>query len=369
MIKPKHLVKTIKGDYRIIVISDIHGHYYEFVALLKKVQYTKDDYLIILGDFVEKGDYVLETINLIRELDKNEKTFVLMGNCEWALDALLSIPELAIEIPRYFKRVKQNGIIRQRYHELHLDDGKQTHLGIQKSIQESLKNELNYIRQRPTTLKLNQFLFVHAGIELRKDYKNSSLSSLLEMQRFYELGHLLDEIVIVGHLPTSNYHKYHICNDVIIDLDKKIICIDGGTGVKRISQLNALIIENKDNHIHYHYDYIQLLSKHTVLKDYTTNHHDIHKIAFPYFKVDILKVGDQFSLCYQSDTNQTLYIKNEFLYKDNNEDYCLDDYTDYMFSLKKGCIVDLIDIYDEYAYIIYNKQVGWIPKDIIGIKD
>ena len=29
-----------------------------------------------------------------------------------------------------------------------------------------------------------------------------------------------------------------------MDFDKKIISIDGGTGVKFISQLNALIIEN-----------------------------------------------------------------------------------------------------------------------------
>src|SRR5699024_11369642 len=60
------------------------------------------------------------------------------------------------------------------------------------------------------SLKLNQFLFVHAGIEKRKDYKNSSLSSLLEMKYFYHQGHLLDDMVIVGHLPTSNYYPNQI---------------------------------------------------------------------------------------------------------------------------------------------------------------
>lgn len=367
MIHPKHLTKTIKGDYRIIVISDIHGHYNEFVHLLKKVNYTNDDYLVILGDFVEKGDQVLETIHFIKELDKNERTFVLMGNCEWALDALLTIPELAIEIPRYFQRVKQNGIIRQKYHEFHLEDGRETHLGAQKMIAESLKEELYYISHLPVTLKINDFIFVHAGLE-RRDYKNSSLSSLLEMQRFYELGHILDETVIVGHLPTSNYHKYHISNDIIIDLDKKIISIDGGTGVKRISQLNALIIENKDNHIEYKTDYVQLLPEYKVIKDINVEHHHTHKIAFPYFKINILEKGDQFTLCYQPDTNQTLFIKNEFIYLDNNDYYCLDDYTDYMFSLKKNDIVKVIDIYDEYAYIIFNRQVGWIKKDYLCIK-
>ena len=39
-------------------------------------------------------------------------------------------------------------------------------------------------------------------------------------------------------------------NDILYDFQKRIICIDGGTGVKSISQLNALIIEKKDNQIH-----------------------------------------------------------------------------------------------------------------------
>ena len=72
------------------------------------------------------------------------------------------------------------------------------------------------------SLKLNEHLFVHAGVELRKDYENSSLSSLLEMQQFYRQGHMLDEIVVVGHLPTSNYDNHYINNHVIIDLDKRI---------------------------------------------------------------------------------------------------------------------------------------------------
>ena len=73
MITPKHLVKTIKGQYRIIVISDIHGHLDRFQALLKKVKYTPEDYLIILGDFVEKGDQVIETIHYVQELSKRDR--------------------------------------------------------------------------------------------------------------------------------------------------------------------------------------------------------------------------------------------------------------------------------------------------------
>lgn len=361
MFKVQHLKKTIQGDYRIIVISDIHGHLDRFKALLKKVRYTPDDYLVILGDFVEKGDQVIDTIHYIEKLNQNPKTYVLMGNCEWALQALLTIPELAHEIPKYLNRVSGNGCIREMYYRLHLDDNHETVLGIQKAIAGSLHNELKFLSQLPVTLKINDFLCVHAGIEKRKDYQNSSLSSLLEMKYFYNQGHLLNEIVIVGHLPTSNYYKNYIRNDIIIDEQKKIICIDGGTGVKCISQLNALIIENKDNSITYSKEYVQPLPIYWVQEDIHSSTQSIHKISYPYFQVNVEKQSEEFSLCYQEETNQRLWIKNEFLYKKNNKTYCLDDYTDYMLSLKAGDYVKLIGIYNQYAYVIHDNEIGWIP--------
>lgn len=369
MITPKHAVKNVKGDYRLIVISDIHGHLDRFLSLLKKVRYTPGDYLIILGDFVEKGDQVLETIHYIQQLAQRERVFVLMGNCEWALDALLTIPELAREIPHYLQRVSSNGCIREIYHRLHLDNGHETILGIQKKIANELQEELRFLSHLPVTLKFNQFLFVHAGVEKGKDYKKSSLSSLLEMKYFYEQGHDLNEIVVVGHLPTSNYYPHHICNDIIIDEKKKIICIDGGTGVKLISQMNALVICSHQQNISYETFYVQPLPYYVVNSDVKAASQQQHKIAYPYFAVEVLQKGRQFSKCYQKETQQYLQIKNEFLYTKNQQTYCLDDYTDVFIDAKKGDQVKLIGIYDEYAYVIHQHQVGWLPVKYLCMKE
>ena len=360
MIKNIHLKKEVQGDYRCIVVSDIHGHLDRFKDLLKKVNYTSEDYLIIVGDFVEKGDQVLDTIHFIQKLDKNERTYVLAGNCEWALSALLEIPELAVEIPKYLKRVSANGCIREIANRYQLYDGHETFMGAQKRIREELKEELKYLSTLPVSLKFNEHLFVHAGLELRKDYENSSLSSLLEMQQFYRQGHLLDEIVVVGHLPTSNYDQHYINNQILIDLDKKIICIDGGVGVKQISQLNALIIESKNHKISYSCESVQPLKEGIVLNDEYYESQPVSKIAFPYFEVEILKEGKEFTYCRQLVTNNQLYIKNEFLYERNLKTYCLDDYTDAFLSLKKGDIVKVVGIYSEYAYVIANDVVGWM---------
>lgn len=367
MIQPKHIKVNVNDDYRLIAISDIHGHLDKFKSLLEKVNYKPTDYLVIVGDFVEKGDQVLETIHFVQALDKNERVFVLAGNCEWALDALLTIPEIAGEIPKYLKRVSANGCIRQVYNKYHLYDGHETMLGVQKKIADELREELKYISRLPVTLKFNDFLFVHAGLEPRKDYENCGLSSMLEMQRFLELGHILDETVIVGHLPTSNYKSDRIDNNVIIDKEKKIICIDGGTGVKPISQLNALIIESKDGEVNITSDYVQKFPEYKVIRDYYTDQKEVHKISFPDFEVEILQEGRSFTLCKQVNTNIILHIKNEFLYERNDKIYCLDDYTDCILNLNKGDMVKVVGIYDNYVYGIKDNHVGWLKLDVLDM--
>ncbi len=52
--KIRHL--NIKSDKRLIFVSDIHGDLYTFLYGLKEINYTKDDYLFLIGDIIEKGD-------------------------------------------------------------------------------------------------------------------------------------------------------------------------------------------------------------------------------------------------------------------------------------------------------------------------
>ena len=48
-----------------------------------------------------------------------------------------------------------------------------------------------------------------------------------------------------------------------------------------------------------------------------------------------------------------------------NHTYCLDDYTDFMISALSGEYVKLLGVYDEYAYVIYKNQVGWIKYEYL----
>ena len=152
MLAPRHITKKVKGDYRLIAISDIHGHLQYLKALLRKVKYDPDlDYLVIIGDYIEKGDEVLETIKFIEQLSRYPKCYILTGNCEWALCAMMTIPELANEIPHYLQRVSANGIVRQLYNEGHYRDGHCSNLAMQQEMERFLHPHLQFMMHLPTT--------------------------------------------------------------------------------------------------------------------------------------------------------------------------------------------------------------------------
>lgn len=369
MIKIKHEKLNIKKPYRCIVISDIHSHLDRLQQLLKDVHYTMDDYLIINGDFVEKGTQAIQTVHYLKELQtKSDKVYVLLGNCEYALDALINNDSLCKEMLHYLRKIGKSGMIDQIVSKKQIDLKKEKPQRLQKIVRDALKEELAYIQSLPTSLETDDFLCIHAGIEKRKDWQNAPLSSFIEKRDFQKIGHCLDKYVIVGHLPTSNFHQKQINNDICFDHEKKIISIDGGTGVKFISQLNALIIENDGQNLSFKQHTFQSLPVYEIKKDIFVENKPVHKVAWPHFEIEILEKQDEFSLCKVLEKEDVLWIKNEFIYKKNNHFYCLDDYVDLFLSVKKGEIVKLIGIYHLYAYIKKGNQIGWIPLECLGNK-
>jgi len=66
---------------RIIAIGDIHGCHQEFAELLERLELTKDDRLILLGDLVNRGPDSCKVIDLARQ----HRAISLLGNHELRL--------------------------------------------------------------------------------------------------------------------------------------------------------------------------------------------------------------------------------------------------------------------------------------------
>src|ERR1051325_2433791 len=66
---------------RLIAIGDIHGCHLEFAELLARLELTKEDRLILLGDLVNRGPDSCKVLDLARE----HRAIALLGNHELRL--------------------------------------------------------------------------------------------------------------------------------------------------------------------------------------------------------------------------------------------------------------------------------------------
>lgn len=63
------------------VISDIHGCFKTFIALLNKVKFNENDVLYILGDIIDRGPCSFEMFEWVKER-YNKNVFMILGNHE-----------------------------------------------------------------------------------------------------------------------------------------------------------------------------------------------------------------------------------------------------------------------------------------------
>ena len=75
------------------VMSDIHGEYNKFMAMLGLINFSDKDTLFVTGDVVDRGP---EPIKLLKELSFKSNVFCLLGNHE--LIAIDVLTDLLVEI-------------------------------------------------------------------------------------------------------------------------------------------------------------------------------------------------------------------------------------------------------------------------------
>ena len=68
------------------VMSDLHGEYDKYLAMLKKIKFSDKDELYILGDVVDRGK---KPVEILRDMSMRHNVFPLMGNHDqMAIDVL-----------------------------------------------------------------------------------------------------------------------------------------------------------------------------------------------------------------------------------------------------------------------------------------
>ena len=198
----------------LFAIGDIHGCLNELTSLHKKILTydkfeVKNDIIIYLGDYIDRGKKSKEVINQILKLkDKNIKTINLMGNHdELMIDFLFNknnnikdwlnfgadftFRSYGIEVVEFIK---------DGFEDVVIDD-------LRNSLLKKIDNShLDFFKNLKTSFSTEKYLFVHAGIDPYKKLSEQSEKDFLwsRSEKFFSKDFKSEKIIVHGHTPEEN---------------------------------------------------------------------------------------------------------------------------------------------------------------------
>lgn len=159
----------LTGIHKMFIVSDIHGQFDRFKSLLinnkvvnKKMQWRfGKGHLVVVGDVMDRGPEVTETLWAIHQLElqapkKGGRVHMLLGNHE----TMVLLQDLRYVHAKYTRvaDLLTGGSVPALY-------SPDTVLG-------------QWLRTKPTMLRINRFLFVHGGVHPDIITRNMSMETL-----------------------------------------------------------------------------------------------------------------------------------------------------------------------------------------------
>ncbi len=351
---------------RIIAVSDIHGNIDCFNRLMKKVGYTDEDVLIIVGDFLEKGPKNLETLRTMMELDKKDNVHILCGNCEIIWEFVKDSSLDSWFLPYCLSR---KSLLEEMCGELNIPVGIKTELSfLKQQLSSGYKEALQWLEDLPVILETEDFLFVHAGLT-SENLSEQTFFHCVKTDAFMNCGLSFQRYVVVGHWPTNNYGTDKTAFNPIMNSRQRIISIDGGNIIKNCGQLNALILRPEgmpaapektllNDARGYSFDYCDELPTGFAMHDQQESSRSIN-ISWMNNQIELLEEGEEFSNCLHVPTAYKLMIPNNYIYETGGKHYCYDS-TDYMLGVSRGDKVSVVERWSDRYLAKKDGVVGWI---------
>ena len=238
---------------RILVISDIHGHFNHLVQLLRKMEYNGDDILVIVGDLVDKGPESLRVVQYVMDLCRQHPVYVSAGNVDmgrlWMIeDDSQEEAESFIGFLKWSQEYWGSSFCQEMLADIGIGLHQLTAenvLEYKRQLRSHFQVELEFLRSRPVILTAGKYLFVHGGVptdDIGK-LKGTDAKAYLKNDNFLNQGYQFQNYtVLTGHWPTCLYRNEYEDVSPLFDKEKGIICIDGGCGLKSSGQLNGIIL-------------------------------------------------------------------------------------------------------------------------------
>jgi len=186
------------------VIGDTHGCYFEFSKLIKKIDFNgEEDKLVMLGDFIDRGDQSWELINEINTMQEkfgSDHVVLLRGNHE----------QMAID---YYLHNDTNW----------LHNGAHSTLESFKKNNDRIENYIDFFMGLPLYHEDENFIYVHGGIRPKISMSNQNENDLLWIrEEFFNIPNTTGKVVVFGHTPTIRWGKSQpiwLDNNLALDTD------------------------------------------------------------------------------------------------------------------------------------------------------
>ena len=221
----------------IFAIGDIHGCLNQLISIHNQIfnykNYKKEeDLLIYLGDYIDRGPKSKQVIDQIIQLkNKETKTIFLMGNHEeMMMDFLLNKANnlkhwLDFGADKTFKsyNIEVVEFIKDGFEDQNIDK-------LRKALLEKLGHDhINFLSNLKLTFSVEKYLFVHAGIDPKKKFKDQTKKDYLwsRSDDFFHKDFKAEKIIIHGHTPEKNVinFPYRINVDTGCYFSGKLSCV------------------------------------------------------------------------------------------------------------------------------------------------
>jgi len=210
---------------RVFCIGDIHGCYDALITLVNKIPILEEDYVIALGDFIDRGPNSAEVVSWLLERYKAKQLVPILGNHE--------------EMLRY---CVEGGIGSDAYRDWLSYGGKETlqSYGVEPSKKLDLPSAFPPDHWEFLTgacwdhYEMSEYLFVHANALPHLPLKHQP-DEVLRWTRFTgERAHESGKILICGHTPqpgaVPNYLGHSICIDTGVYMPRgRLTCMEMGS--------------------------------------------------------------------------------------------------------------------------------------------
>lgn len=343
---------------RILVISDIHGNLPYFRGLLEQLAFSDNDELVIDGDFLEKGEESLNTLRLIMELTARGHTHTVCGNCDgWAGIFRTDRAQERDEHTLDYMLSRKRGLLWDMVNEAGIDPFEISELGdIKAELWRRFRPEWEFLAAIPHAIETQNFVFAHAGMNPDKPLSRHDISELDRVDFFLKRGLRFHKWVVVGHEPVVLYGENKVCANPIIDRESRIISIDGGCVLKDDGQLNALIIPDIDSEDFSFAAYDPFPT--AVALDGQAESERSYYIRWGDSTVQVLKRGEEFSLCRHVRTGYEMEILTKYLFSGGEICDC-NDCTDYLLPVKAGDTLRIVERSSKGVFAKLNGVSGW----------